>query len=178
MSSENDHNGSDHAAEPVDHRVTVDLEFATLREFREGMAPYLNHGGLFIKTERPHPRGTAIRFRFMMPGDFVLAQGTGVVASIRTVEKDPELEPGMVVWFEEVDRQSRSVIRELVDFRIAVGGEPFNIGLGTDGGGEIPTDALGGSAPRPSELDPPDSVSQEAESSPGPHPSDEVLPAW
>ena len=178
MSSENDHNGSDQAAQPVDHRVTVDLEFATLREFREEMAPYLNHRGLFIKTDRPYRRGTAVRVRFVMPEDFVLAQGTGVVASTRTAEKDPELEPGMVVWFEEVDRQSRAVIRELVDFHIAVGGSPFDIGLDTDGAGEIPTDALGGAAPPPPEPRPPESANEEAGPSPAPQPSDEVLPEW
>ncbi len=178
MSSENHHNGSDRAAEPVDHRVTVDLEFATLREFREEMAPYLNHRGLFIKTDRPYRRGTAVRVRFVMPEDFVLAQGTGVVASTRTAEKDPELEPGMVVWFEEVDRQSRAVIRELVDFHIAVGGAPFDIGLDIDGAGEIPTDALGEAAPPPPEPRPTESASQETEPSPAPQPSDEVLPAW
>ncbi len=178
MSSENDHNKPDRAADPVDHRVTVDMEFATLREFREEMAPYLNHGGLFIKTERPYARGTAVRFRFVMPEGFVLAQGTGVVASTRTLENDPELEPGMVVWFEEVDRQSRGVIGELVDFHIAVGGDPFDIGPVAGGAGEIPTDALGGGAPPPPGPRTEEPRGQEAVPSPAPRPSDEVLPAW
>ncbi len=178
MTSERENNGSDHTADPVDHRVTVDLEFTTLREFREEMAPYLNHGGLFIKTDKPYARGTAVRFRFVMPEGFVLAQGTGVVASIRTPEKDPDLEPGMVVWFEEVERQSREVIGELVDFHIAIGRDPFDIGLDTGGAGEIPTDALGGGAPLP-----PGPVTQEprrrdADPSSASKPSCEVLPVW
>lgn len=178
MSSEDDRDKPDHAADPVDHRVTVDLEFDTLREFREEMAPYLNHGGLFIKTDRPYPRGTAIRFRFVMPEDFALAQGTGVVVSTRAAEEDPAIEPGMVVWFEEVDSKSREVIRELVDFHTAVGGDPFDIGLGDGGADEIPTDALGGGAPPP--LEPPggEPHPQEADSPPIPPASDEVLPAW
>jgi len=178
MSSERENNGSDRTADPVDHRVTVDLEFTTLREFREEMAPYLNHGGLFIKTDEPYPRGTAVRFRFVMPEGFVLAQGTGVVASIRTAENDPEHDPGMVVWFEEVERQSREVIGELVDFHIAIGRDPFDIGLDTGGAGEIPTDALGGGAPLP-----PGPVTQEprrhdAGPTSAPKPSCEVLPVW
>jgi uncharacterized protein (TIGR02266 family) len=178
MTSERENNGPDSAADPVDHRVTVDLEFTTLREFREEMAPYLNHGGLFIKTGKPYARGTAVRFRFVMPEGFVLAQGTGVVASIRTPEKDPDLEPGMVVWFEEVERQSREVIGELVDFHIAIGRDPFDIGLDTGGAGEIPTDALGGGAPLP-----PGPVTQEPlRRDEGPSsaskPSCEVLPVW
>jgi len=178
MSSEDDRDKTDHAADRVDHRVTVDLEFDTLREFREEMAPYLNHGGLFIKTDRPYPRGTAIRFRFVMPEDFALAQGTGVVVSTRAPEEDPAIEPGMVVWFEEVDSKSREVIRELVDFHTAVGGDPFDIGLGDGGVDEIPTDALGGGAPPP--LEPPGSEPHphEADSPPIPPASDEVLPAW
>jgi len=178
MTSERENNGPDRAADPVDHRVTVDLEFTTLREFREEMAPHLNHGGLFIKTDKPYARGTAVRFRFVMPEGFVLAQGTGVVASIRTPEKDPDLEPGMVVWFEEVERQSREVIGELVDFHIAIGRDPFDIGLDTGGAGEIPTDALGGGAPLP-----PGPVTQEprrrdADPSSASKPSCEVLPVW
>jgi len=178
MSSENDHDNPDHASDPVDHRVTVDLEFDTLREFREQMAPYLNHGGLFIKTDRPYPRGTAIRFRFVMPEDFAIAQGTGVVVSTRVAEEDPEIEPGMVVWFEEVDRKSREVIRELVDFHVAVGGNPFDIGLGDGGADEIPTDALGGGTPPPLESPVIEPHPQEADSPPIPPASDEVLPAW
>ncbi len=168
MTSERENNGPDRAADPVDHRVTVDLEFDTLREFREEMAPYLNHGGLFIKTDRPYPRGTAIRFRFVMPEDFAIAQGTGVVVSTRAPEEDPAIEPGMVVWFEEVDRQSREVIRELVDFHIAIGGSPFDIGLGDGGDDQIPTDALGGGAPPPSTPPVSEPHPQEADSPPIP----------
>jgi uncharacterized protein (TIGR02266 family) len=178
MSSENDGTKPDHAADPVDHRVTVDLEFDTVREFREEMAPYLNHGGLFIKTDRPYPRGTAIRFRFVMPEDFAIAQGTGVVVSTRAPEEDPAIEPGMVVWFEEVDRQSREVIRELVDFHIGVGGSPFDIGLGDSGADEIPTDALGRGAPPSSKPPVSEPPPQEADPPPIPPASNEVLPAW
>jgi uncharacterized protein (TIGR02266 family) len=178
MTSERENNGPDRSADSVDHRVTVDLEFTTLREFREEMAPYLNHGGLFIKTDRPYARGTAVRFRFVMPEDFVLAQGTGVVASIRTPEKDPELEPGMVVWFEEVERQSREVISELVDFHIAIGRDPFDIGLDTGGAGEIPTDALGGTTPPPYIPHTEEPRRQDAGPSSAPPPSCEVLPVW
>ena len=178
MTSEREKNGSDRTGDPVDHRVTVDLEFTTLREFREEMAPYLNHGGLFIKTDKPYARGTAVRFRFVMPEGFVLAQGTGVVASIRTPEKDPELEPGMVVWFEEVERQSREVIGELVDFHIAIGRNPFDIGLDTGGAGEIPTDALGGSAPSSLESRTQEPRRQDTVPSSATKPSCEVLPVW
>jgi len=136
---------------PADRRVEVDLEFATLREFREQMAPRINRTGMFIKTDQPYARGTALLFRFVMPEGFVLAQGTGVVTEVRTAETHPDQDPGVVVWFDELEPQTRDIINELVEFHSAVGGEPFDIGLGGGEIGEIPTDALAGSAPPPAE---------------------------
>jgi len=40
----------------------VELEFATLRRFREEMAPYLNYDGFFARSDRPLPRGTSAFF--------------------------------------------------------------------------------------------------------------------
>ena len=53
---------------------SVELEFATLRRFREEMAPYLNYDGFFARSDRPLPRGTSVEFKFAMPEDFVLAE--------------------------------------------------------------------------------------------------------
>jgi hypothetical protein len=84
----------------------------------------------------------------------------------------------MIVWFEEVERQSREVIGELVDFHIAIGRDPFDIGLDTGGAGEIPTDALGGGAPLPPGPATPEPHGQDADPSSAPKPSCEVLPVW
>ncbi len=126
----------------------IDLEFATLRRFREEMAPFLNYNGFFVRTDEPFPRGTPVKFRFLLPEGFALAEGTGVVAWARTKETHKREDPGMAVWFEEVNRQSKEVVDELVDFHIATGGKAFELG-GPPGAaaGDIPTDALGGAAP-------------------------------
>jgi len=171
------------AAEPLpgaaDGLATVDLEFASLRRFREEMAPYLGDRGFFARSERPLPRHTPVRFRFVLPGEFVLAEGTAVVAWNIDPEANPELIPGMALRFVQVGAQSRAVIRELVDFHIATGGDPFDPGPSASGPGEIPTDALEGSLDEPGEelaAAPPE---PEAPASTASQPSpEEVLPDW
>jgi hypothetical protein len=165
------------------NRVTVDLEFDTLRDFREQMGPYLNYDGLFIKTEDPLPRGTAVHFRFVMPEGFVLAEGTGVVASTRKPETDPGLDPGMTLWFDRVEKQSKVILDELVDFHIATGGEAFDLGrAGSSQAGDIPTDALAGGSAMPLETS--GSGSSEHETVPDPGSparvdgQDDYLPDW
>ena len=176
----------------------VELEFATLRRFREEMAPYLDYEGFFARTDRPLPRGTSVEFKFVMPEDFVLAHGTAVVSWIIEPENNPELVPGMALRFGQVGKQSRAVIDELVDFHIATGGDPFNVGPRASRAGEIPTDALVGTGDgAPSIIDstapmtrdlplPPDpeeppapEVPEVPEISEIPeNPEDDVLPDW
>ncbi len=167
----------------------VELEFATLRRFREEMAPYLNYDGFFARTDRPLPRGTSVEFKFVMPEDFVLAHGTAVVSWIIEPENNPELVPGMALRFGQVGKQSRAVIDELVDFHIATGGDPFDVGPRASRAGEIPTDALvgtGGGAP--SVIDSPAPKTRDLPLPPDPEeppapevpedPEDDVLPDW
>ena len=164
-----------------DGLAKVDLEFATLRDFREQMAPYLGDRGFFARSERPLPRDTPVHFRFVLPEGFALAEGTAVVAWNIEPESHPDLIPGMALRFVDVGKQSRSVIRELVDFHIATGGDPFDLGPSAGGEpGEIPTDSLDSSQPEPvSDFDfPPVSASVDAEEAPTASRHDEVLPDW
>ena len=167
----------------------VELEFATLRRFREEMAPYLNYDGFFARTDRPLPRGTSVEFKFVMPEDFVLANGTAVVSWTIEAASNPDLVPGMALRFGQVGKQSRAVIDELVDFHIATGGDPFDVGPHASRAGEIPTDALvgtGGGAP--SIIDSPAPMTRDLPLPPDPEdppapeipedPEDDVLPDW
>ncbi len=164
----------------------VELEFATLRRFREEMAPYLNYDGFFARTDRPLPRGTSVEFKFVMPEDFVLANGTAVVSWTIEPESNPDLVPGMALRFGQVGKQSRAVIDELVDFHIATGGDPFDVGPHASRAGDIPTDALvgtGGGAP--SIIDSPAPKTRDLPLPPDPEepalaedPEDDVLPDW
>ncbi len=163
----------------------VELEFATLRRFREEMAPYLNYDGFFARSDRPLPRGTSVEFKFIMPEDFVLAHGTAVVAWTIEPEGNPDLVPGMALRFAEVGKQSRAVIDELVDFHIATGGDPFDVGIRGSRAGEIPTDSLGGIAgPAPSIIDSLPPMPRDLPMPPDPEPppalssDDGALPEW
>ncbi|MCW8984744.1 MAG: PilZ domain-containing protein [Thermoanaerobaculales bacterium] len=122
----------------------IDLEFETLRQFREVMAPRLNYEGAFVATNDPLPKGTPVRFRFLLPDGFVLVEGTAVVAWARYEDELPDLRAGMALLFNELEHQSREIIDELIDFHIATGGDPFDIGPTLSGAGDIGTDALAG----------------------------------
>lgn len=154
----------------------IDLEFETLRQFREVMAPRLSYDGFFIATNDPLPRGTPARFRFLLPDGFVLAEGSGVVAWSRYEDEGPDLKAGMALLFGELAHQSREIIDELIDFHIATGGDPFDLGPRASEAGDIGTDALGGEAlevtrPVVSEPGPDDATVESAA-------ADRFLPDW
>ena len=163
-----------------DGLVAVDLEFETLRDFREKMAPYLGDRGFFARSEKPLARNTPVRFRFVLPEGFALAQGTATVAWTIDPESNPDLIPGMALRFVEVGRQSRAVIRELVDFHIATGGDAFDLGPAGSEPGEIPTDALdaGALGPDPDADFSPPSARPGDGAGPASGAGEEVLPDW
>ncbi len=66
----------------------VDIEFETLQDFREIMAPRFNYDGFFIEKTDPLPRGTRARFRFVLPDGYVLAEGTAGERDSRGWETD------------------------------------------------------------------------------------------
>ena len=166
-----------HAAE----LTTIDLEFETIRRFREDMAPYLNYDGCFARSKTPLARNTEVRFRFLLPEGFVLAQGNAVVAWLIDPVTNPELVPGMALRFTALDQQAKEVIDELVDFHIATGGDPFDLGPGASEPGDIPTDALvGGGIDVSLAADTPTVPMPPPEPEPAPQTTkkDEVLPSW
>ena len=161
--------------------TTIDLEFETVRRFREDMAPYLNYDGCFARSKTPLARDTEVLVRFLLPEGFVLAQGNAVVAWLIDPETNPELVPGMALRFTALDQQAKELIDELVDFHIATGGDPFDLGPGASEPGDIPTDALvGGGIEISLAADTPTVPMPPAEPEPTPEATkrDEVLPNW
>jgi hypothetical protein len=155
----------------------VDLEFETLRQFREVMAPRLNYEGTFVATNDPLPKGTPVRFRFLLPDGFVLVEGTAVVAWARYEDESPEVRAGMALLFNELEHQSREIIDELIDFHIATGGDPFDIGPTLSGAGDIGTDALAGDPLETKVPLPEPEPAPEAARPEGKGPED-ILPDW
>jgi hypothetical protein len=181
MSPNSDTHDPGQTAEPGGNLKIIDLEFETLRQFRELMAPRLNYEGFFVATENPLPKGTPARFRFLLPDGFVLVEGTAVVAWTRPQASGPDDRAGMALLFNELQHQSREIVDELIDFHIATGGDPFEIGAAISEPGDIGTDALMGDsgdapvpAPEPEPEPEPAPASAEAEDTP----SEEFLPDW
>jgi hypothetical protein len=154
----------------------IDLEFETLRQFREIMASRLAYEGFFVATNTPLAKGTPARFRFLLPDGFVLVEGTAVVAWRRMEDEGPDLRAGMALLFNELEHQSREIIDELIDFHIATGGDPFDISAAISEAGDIGTDALAGDA-EPMPVEPAvETVSEVVD--PDDSKADGVLPDW
>ena len=177
MSPNSDSHDSKKNADGGGNLKIVDLEFGTLRQFREVMAPRLAYEGFFVATNEPLAKGTPVRFRFLLPDGFVLVEGTAVVAWSRGETAEPGEKPGMAMLFNELEHQSREIIDELIDFHIATGGDQFEIGpLGSDAG-DSGTDALTVD-PLETKVPLPEAEPAPAASAPDGKTSEEVLPDW
>jgi hypothetical protein len=155
----------------------IDLEFETLRQFREVMASRLSYEGFFVATNDPLPKGTPARFRFLLPDGFVLVEGTAVVAWARSEAEEPDQKAGMALLFNELEHQSREIVDELIDYHIATGGDPFEIGPFVSEAGEIGTDALAVD-PLETKVPLPETEPSPAGSKAKSSTSDEFLPDW
>lgn len=144
MSPNSDEHDSGQVTESGGNLKIIDLEFETLRQFREVMAPRLSYEGFFVATPDPLPKGTPARFRFLLPDGFTLVEGTAVVTWSRFEDRGPDERAGMALLFNELEHQSREIVDELIDFHIATGGDPFDIGPPPGEPGDIGTDALEG----------------------------------
>jgi len=144
MTSEFDHEGPGREDGTSHDLVEIDLNFDTLRTIHAEFAPNLCRDGLFIGTREPLPPSTLVRFRILLPGDFVLAEGTAVVEWTREPGSIPGLPPGMALRFVTLGDSSQETIDEIVDSHIAAGGLPFELEPSIGEPGEIPTDALAG----------------------------------
>ncbi len=145
MTNDFNRGGQDVPDGPSRDQVEIDLNFDTLRSFQAEFAPDLCRDGLFIKTAEPLPPSTVVRFRVLLPGEFVLVEGTAVVEWTREPGSIPGLPPGMALRFVTLGGTSQDTIDDIVDFHVAAGGLPFELEPSIGEPGEIPTDALAGS---------------------------------
>jgi hypothetical protein len=121
--------------------VELDLKYETMRDLQNELAPLLSNDGLFIPREEPVEADSVVRFRVMLPEDFILIEGTGVVVWTRGAadEKGP---PGVAVRWASLPSETQETIDAIIDAHLASGGVLFNLEPESEIGESFPTDAL------------------------------------
>jgi len=98
----------------VQYRASVLEDFTA--EYIVNLAP----GGLFVRTDAPHPKGTLLTLQFPLKDGTRLIEGTGLVVHVvSAAEGTPERPAGMGIAFEQLDEDSRALVLDLWDRRAA-----------------------------------------------------------
>jgi uncharacterized protein (TIGR02266 family) len=129
--------------------IEIDLNFESMRRFQAEFSPNLSQDGLFIDTGEPLEPGSVVRFRVILPEEFVFLEGTAVVEWRRSAEAVADGPPGMALRFATLSPQNQELVEQLVQDHIDQGGTPFDLDV-RPVPGDFPTDALEGA---PSEAD-------------------------
>jgi len=113
----------------------VDLRFESLRALQEDLGPYLSTEGFFLEENSDFVASEVLRFRLMLPGDFVLIEGTGVVVWVRSPEEaTPKLPYGVAVGFATLSDSGRELVERIVNSHVESGGKPFDLSRSADNG--------------------------------------------
>ena len=101
----------------VDVNLTVRVKFENLNQFLEHYAPNLSHGGIFLQSQKPYPKGTRLRFKIQLKDGTVALQGSGVVVWSRSpsTSKEKPRMSGMGVKFIHLDESSREIIQQFIE---------------------------------------------------------------
>ncbi len=123
--------------------IEIDLNFASMRRFQAEFSQNLAPDGLFIDTAEPLGPGSVVRFRVVLPEDFVFLEGTAVVEWAQRPDDGSSGPPGMALRFVTMSSQNQELVEQLVQDHVEAGGQPFDLDvrpMPTD----FPTDALEG----------------------------------
>ncbi|MEX1311670.1 MAG: PilZ domain-containing protein [Candidatus Sulfomarinibacteraceae bacterium] len=131
-----------------DDLVEIDLNFESMRRFQAEFSPNLSKDGLFIDTGEPLDPGSVVRFRVILPEDFVFLEGTAVVEWRRSAEAISDGPPGMALRFVTLSPQNEELVEQLVQDHIDAGGTPFDL-VARPSLDDFPTDALEGAPVEP-----------------------------
>ncbi len=105
----------------------VDLRFESLRKLQEELGPYLAQEGLFLRGRSDFGPSDVVRFRIMLPGDFVLVEGAGVIVWVRGKADAGPLDPvGAAMGFATLSEQGRELVEQMIQTHIGNGGRPFD----------------------------------------------------
>ena len=106
----------------------VDLNFESLRDLQEELGPFLSTNGFFLSGRSDFAASDVLRFRLMLPGDFVLIEGVGVAVWVRTPEEATAKLPfGVAVEFATLSDQGRELVERIVHSHVESGGIPFKM---------------------------------------------------
>ena len=144
------HNGLGGQTTGGDDLVEIDLNFESMRRFQAEFSPNLSKGGLFIDTGEPLSPGSVVRFRVILPEEFVFLEGTSVVEWIRSADAICDGAPGMALRFVTLSSQNQELVEQLVQDYVDTGGTPFDLDV-RPVPADFPTDSLEGAPPPPSD---------------------------
>jgi type IV pilus assembly protein PilZ len=103
--------------------LVVRVDYRTVDELFTEFTQNINEGGLFVETETPHPTGTVVWLQFRVPGsDDPLDVEGRVVWTQAPGSGEPS---GMGIEFDDLDRQARERINQLVRQLRADATRPF-----------------------------------------------------
>lgn len=106
----------------------VDLKYESLRHLQDELGPYLATEGFFLQDATEFAPSDVLRFRVMLPGEFVLVEGVGVVIWVREPENAGPLDPpGVAVGFATLSEQGRELVERMAQTHIEKGGKPFDL---------------------------------------------------
>ena len=142
-----DHSGFGEHTSSEDDLIEIDLNFESMRRFQAEFSPNLSKDGLFIDTGEPLEPGSVVRFRVILPEEFVFLEGTAVVEWMRRVEAASDGVPGMALRFVTLSPQNQELVEQLVQDHVDAGGAGFDLDF-RPAPEDFPTDALEGAPSR------------------------------
>lgn len=104
----------------------VSLKFRQFRGFLTEYSGNISSGGMFIRTDKPKPPGSAFDFEILLEDGFTLIQGVGEVVWTRQRPGGHGRPTGMGVRFLGLTPESQELIRRIVQEHVAGGGTPFD----------------------------------------------------
>ncbi len=102
--------------------LVVRVDYKTVDELFSEFARNINEGGLFVETDTPPEIGANVALQFKIPGNEDPIQVMGRV--VRISPGDSQESTGIGIEFEDLDKQSRDEINNLVrNLRVGATGD-------------------------------------------------------
>lgn len=98
--------------------IRARLKFDSIEDFIEGYSRYISSGGIFIPmaANRLKPRGTTIRFQFLLGDGSTALLGEGKVHQVHEPNADnPSTPVGLLVKFTKLSQSSKRIVDQIVE---------------------------------------------------------------